>query len=164
MATHVSRAAQQAHHHARASRRRPARAAAARRREGLPVTQAHAAGIDVGARSHWVCVGPCTATSADGICEFPAPTAGLQALLGYLREHQVTTVAMESTGVYWIPRYELLEANGLEVLLVDPRYPKQVKGRPKTDRLDCQGLYRLHRVGLLAAAFRPDEKTCQLRC
>jgi len=72
-------------------------------------------------------------------------------------------VAMESTGVYWIPLYELLESNGFEVVLVDPSYTKQVKGRPKTDRLDCQWIYRLHSVGLLAAAFRPDEKTCQLR-
>jgi hypothetical protein len=59
--------------------------------------------------------------------------------------------------------YELLESNGFEVLLVDPSYTKQVKGRPKTDRLDCQWIYRLHSVGLLAAAFPPDEKTCQLR-
>src|SRR4051812_31018359 len=58
---------------------------------------------------------------------------------------------------------ELLEANGFEVLLVDPSYTKQVKGRPKTDRLDCQWVYRLHSVGLLSAAFRPDEKACQLR-
>lgn len=81
----------------------------------------------------------------------------------HLREQQVTTVAMESTGIYWIPLYELLEAEGFEVLLVDPGYTRQVKGRPKTDRLDCQSIYRLHSVGLLAAAFRPDEKTCQLR-
>ena len=70
---------------------------------------------------------------------------------------------MESTGVYWIPLYELLETEGFEVLLVDSSYTKQVRGRPKTDRRDCQWIYRLHSVGLLAAAFRPDEKTCQLR-
>jgi transposase len=87
----------------------------------------------------------------------------LHALLAYLHQHQVTTAAMESTGIYWIPLYELLEAQGFEVLLVDPSYTKQVRGRPKTDRRDCQWIYRLHSVGLLAAAFRPDEKTCQLR-
>jgi transposase len=134
-----------------------------RRVEGLSIVNPHAAGIDIGSRSHWVCVGiPENAT--DGvICEFSAYTEGLQEIVAFLRRYQVTTVAMESTGVYWIPLYELLEANGFEVLLVDAHYTRQVKGRPKTDRLDCQWIYRLHSVGLLAAAFRPDEKTCQLR-
>jgi len=148
------------------ARRRRARAQAnaqarqqaeARRVEGLPVVQAHAAGIDIGSRSHWACAG-------DGLTqEFPAHTAGLHALVAWLRQHHVTTVAMESTGVYWIPLYELLAAEGFEALLVDPSYTRQVKGRPKTDRLDCQWIYRLHSVGLLAPAFRPDERTCQLR-
>src|SRR5207249_3046490 len=87
----------------------------------------------------------------------------LQAILAWLHESHVTTVALESTGVYWIPLYELLESAGLEVFLVDPSYTKQVKGRPKTDRADCKWIQRLHRLGLLAAAFRPDEKTCVLR-
>lgn len=134
--------------------------AEARRLEGLPVTTLHAAGADIGSRSHWVCVG---ANEATQVREFPAHTDGLHALMAFLHEHQVTTVAMESTGIYWIPLYELLEAHGFEVLLVDPSYTKQVRGRPKTDRRDCQWIYRLHSVGLLAAAFRPDEKTCQLR-
>jgi transposase len=138
-------------------------AAEVRRVEGLAVVNEHAAGIDIGSRSHWVCVGVSTDQDADVIREFLAYTEGLQEIVAYLRHHQVTTVAMESTGVYWIPLYELLVANGFEVLLVDPSYTKQVKGRPKTDRLDCQWVYRLHSVGLLAAAFRPDEKTCQLR-
>ncbi len=128
-----------------------------RRVEGLGVVNAHAAGIDIGSFSHWVCVG------AGVSQEFPAHTDGLHAIVVHLREQLVTTVAMESTGIYWIPLYELLEAEGFEVLLVDPGYTRQVKGRPKTDRLDCQWIYRLHSVGLLAAAFRPDEKTCQLR-
>jgi transposase len=131
--------------------------------QGLPVTQAHAAGVDIGAGSHWVCVGYSTDDNSDLIREFPAHTDGLQQVLAFLRQHEVVTVAMESTGIYWVPLYELLDANGFEVLLVDPRYTKQVKGRPKTDRLDCQWIYRLHSVGLLAAAFRPDDKTCQLR-
>jgi transposase len=131
-----------------------------RRVEGLPVTTPHAAGVDIGSWSHWVCVG---ADEATQIREFPAHTDGLHSLVAFLHEHQVTTVAMESTGIYWVPLYELLETQGFEVLLVDPSYTKQVRGRPKTDRRDCQWIYRLHSVGLLTAAFRPDEKTCQLR-
>jgi transposase len=131
-----------------------------RRVKGLPVTQAHAAGVDIGSWSHWVCIG---ADETAHVREFPAHTEGLHALVAFLHEHQVSTVAMESTGIYWVPLYELLDAQGFEVLLVDPSYTKQVRGRPKTDRRDCQWIYRLHSVGLLAAAFRPDEKTCQLR-
>jgi transposase len=128
----------------------------------MPVINRHAAGIDVGSRVHWVCI------DADGeeakcVREFPAHTEGLRALLAWLLENHVTTVAMESTGVYWIALYELLENAGLEVFLVDPSYTKQVRGRPKTDRLDCKWIQRLHRVGFLAAAFRPEEKICVLR-
>jgi transposase len=131
--------------------------------EALPVQHPHAAGIDIGSRSHWVCVGFTTDAASCLIREFPAHTAGLQAIAAFLREHQVTSVALESTGIYWVPLYELLQAEGFEVLLVDPSYSRQLRGRPKTDRRDCQWIYRLHSVGLLAAAFRPDEKTCQLR-
>jgi len=134
-----------------------------RRVEGLSVVNPHAAGIDIGSRSHWVCVAASAEPGAGLIREFSAYTEGLHEIVAYLRQHGVTTVAMESTGVYWIPLYELLETLGFEVLLVDPSYTKQVKGRPKTDRLDCQWIYRLHSVGLLAAAFRPDPKTCELR-
>jgi transposase len=131
--------------------------------QALPVLRPHAAGIDIGSRSHWVCVGFTTEADAGLIQEFPAHTAGLKAIAAFLREHQVNTVALESTGIYWIPLYELLQAEGFEVLLVDPSYSHQLRGRPKTDRRDCQWIYRLHSVGLLAAAFRPDDKTCQLR-
>src|SRR6266699_667907 len=131
--------------------------------EALPVQRPHAAGIDIGSRSHWVCVGFSAEADSGLIREFPAHTDGLKAIVAFLREHQVNTVAMESTGIYWIPLYELLAAEGFEALLVDPSYSHQLRGRPKTDRRDCQWIYRLHSVGLLAAAFRPDEKTCQLR-
>jgi transposase len=131
--------------------------------EALPVQHPHAAGIDIGSRSHWVCVGFTTDATSCLIREFPAHTAGLKAIAAFLREHHVTTIALESTGIYWIPLYELLAAEGFEVLLVDPSYSQQLRGRPKTDRRDCQWIYRLHSVGLLAAAFRPDDKTCQLR-
>jgi transposase len=135
----------------------------AARVEALPVQHPHAAGIDVGSRSHWVCAGFTTDAASCLIREFPAHTAGLKAIAAFLREHRVTTVAMESTGIYWVPLYELLSAEGFEVFLVDPSYSHQLRGRPKTDRRDCQWIYRLHSAGLLAAAFRPDEKTCQLR-
>jgi transposase len=131
--------------------------------EALPVLRPHAAGIDIGSRSHWVCVGFTSDAASCLIREFPAHTDGLKAIATFLREHQVKTIAMESTGIYWIPLYELLCAEGFEVLLVDPSYSHQLRGRPKTDRRDCQWIYRLHSVGLLAGAFRPDEKTCQLR-
>jgi transposase len=131
--------------------------------EALPVQHPHAAGIDIGSRSHWVCVGFTTDADSGSIREFPAHTDGLKAIAAFLREHRVDTVALESTGIYWIPLYELLQAEGFEVLLVDPSYTHQLRGRPKTARRDCQWIYRLHSVGLLAAAFRPDEKTCQLR-
>ena len=80
--------------------------------EALPVQHPHAAGIDIGSRSHWVCVGFASEAGSCLIQEFPAPTAGLKAIAAFLREHQVNTIAMESTGVYWIPLYELLEARG----------------------------------------------------
>jgi transposase len=131
--------------------------------EALPVLRPHACGIDVGSRSHWVCVGFTTEADSSWVEEFPAHTDGLKAIVAFLREHQVNTVAMESTGIYWVPLYELLQAEGFEVLLVDPSYTHQLRGRPKTDRRDCQWIYRLHSVGLLAAAFRPDEQTCRLR-
>jgi transposase len=162
----------QAQAHRQAHNRRKARAKgkseALRRREAaqveaLPVQHPHAAGIDIGSRSHWVCVGFTTEAASCLIREFPAHTAGLKAIAAFLREHQVTSIALESTGIYWVPLYELLQAEGFEVLLVDPSYTRQLRGRPKTDRRDCQWIYRLHSVGLLAAAFRPDERTCQLR-
>jgi hypothetical protein len=99
------------------------------------VQHPHAAGIDIGSRSHWVCVGFTSDAASCLIREFPAHTAGLKAIAAFLREHQVNTIALESTGVYWIPLFELLQAEGFEVLLVDPSYSHQLRGRPKTDRL-----------------------------
>jgi transposase len=136
--------------------------AAQTRMAAMPVVNRQAAGADVGSRSHWICI-DADGVEADCVREFPAHTDGLKAILAWLREKQITTLAMESTGVYWIPLYELLESNGIEAVLVDSRYTKQVKGRPKTDRRDCKWIQRLHRLGLLAAAFRPSEKICVLR-
>src|SRR5438128_12302218 len=123
MATTQSPAAKQAKRK-QAYRRRQARARAksvriqeaeAHRVEALPVQQPHAAGIDIGSRSHWVCVGFTTEADSGLTREFPAHTDGLNAIVAFLREHQVNSVALESTGVYWIPLYELLVAEGFEV-------------------------------------------------
>src|SRR5438094_2238643 len=129
--------------------------------DALQVCHPHAAGIDIGEAEHWVAVPP--GRDPQPVRRFGTFTADLDALADWLIECGVTTVAMESTGVYWIPLFELLETRGLEVLLIDPRQAKRAPGRPKTDRLDCQWLQRLHAYGLLAAAFRPEDQVCVLR-
>ena len=120
----------------------------------------HAAGIDVGSRSHFVAV----PEKVDEECvrEFKAFTSDLHRLADWLEECGIETVVMESTGVYWIPLFELLEARGFEVKLVNARHVKNVPGR-KTDVLDCQWLQQLHTYGLLEGAFRPPEQICALR-
>lgn len=119
-----------------------------------------AAGIDVGSKSHFVAV----PEGCDNITvrEFLSFTSDLHALADWLEQCGIETIVMESTGVYWIPLYELLESRGFEVLLVDARHVKNVSGR-KTDVLDCQWLQQLHTYGLLSGAFRPDEQICALR-
>lgn len=119
-----------------------------------------AAGIDIGSKSHFVAV----PEGCDEICvrEFRSFTTDLFALADWLKACKIETVAMESTGVYWIPLYELLESRGFDVKLVDARHVKNVSGR-KTDVLDCQWLQQLHTYGLLSGAFRPVEKICVLR-
>ena len=129
--------------------------------EALQVCHPHAAGIDIGEAEHWVAVPP--GCDPQPVRRFGTFTADLDALADWLIDCGVTTVAMESTGVYWIPLFELLEARGIQVLLIDPRQAKRAPGRPKTDRLDCQWLQRLHAYGLLAGAFRPDDQVCVLR-
>jgi transposase len=93
---------------------------------------------------------------------FGAFTGELDQLVEWLLACKVTTVAMESTGVYWIPLYQKLEAAGLEVVLVNARHLKQVPGR-KTDLKDCQWIQQLHSYGLLNGSFRPDDAICRLR-
>jgi transposase len=129
--------------------------------EALQVFNPHAAGVDIGEAEHWVAVPP--GRDPQPVRRFGTFTADLDALADWLIDCGVTTVAMESTGVYWIPLFELLEARGVQVLLIDPRQAKRAPGRPKTDRLDCQWLQRLHAYGLLAGAFRPDDQVCVLR-
>ncbi len=127
----------------------------------LAAVNLHAAGIDIGATEHWVAVPPDSDTEPVRRCG--ACTADLEALADWLRQCGVTTVAMESTGVYWIPLFEWLEARGFTVVLVDAREVQRAPGRPKSDVQDCQWLQRLHTYGLLAAAFRPPEQICVLR-
>jgi transposase len=126
----------------------------------LRITYPNAAGIDIGSASHFVAVPP----DRDDypVREFPSFTADLHALADWLRSCGVDTVAMESTGVYWIPLFEVLEHRGFTVFLVNARHVKNVSGR-KSDVLDCQWLQQLMSYGLLAGAFRPAEPVCVLR-
>jgi transposase len=146
----------------------------ARKATGFEATlRPHAAGIDVHSREHWVCVPESETQNADAptpsgclpanVRTFGTCTVDLEQLADWLHECGVKTVAMESTGVYWIPLFELLERRGFEVFLVDPRQTRQVAGRPKTDKHDCQWIRRLHACGLLAASFRPTDEVCVLR-
>lgn len=121
-----------------------------------------AAGIDIGAAEHWAAVPPGRNTEGQDVRRFGAFTGELCALADWLKQCGIQTVAMESTGVYWIPLYELLVERGFEVLLVDARQAKNVPGR-KTDVLDCQWLQELHTYGLLRGAFRPVDQVCILR-
>lgn len=129
----------------------------------MPVIHPQAAGIDVGATAHWVCVPEdAVAPGQFPVREFGAYTKNLDELVEWLLKCQVKTVAMESTSVYWIPLFQKLEAAGLEVLLVNARHVRHVPGR-KTDCKDCQWLQRLHSYGLLNASFRPGDDICRLR-
>ncbi len=126
----------------------------------LSLVQPNAAGIDVGSREHYVAVPP--DCDEQPVRCFGTFTADLYQLADWLQQCGVDTVALESTGVYWIPLFEVLEARGLQVVLVDARRLKTVPGR-KTDVLDCQWLQQLHTYGLLHSAFRPDDEICVLR-
>lgn len=120
----------------------------------------HAAGIDVGAEEMYVAVAP--ERDAESVRLFPTFTADLRRLAEWLKACQIETVAMEATGVYWIPLYELLEEEGFEVCLVNARHLKNVSGR-KTDVLDCQWIQQLHTYGLLRPSFRPPEQIVAIR-
>jgi transposase len=125
----------------------------------LPVHHPHAAGIDVGDRSHWVCVGE----GEGDVREFPAHTAGLRDLVGWLRQRGVTAVALEATGVYGHVLFLTLLEGGFDAVVTAPKFTRQIQGRPKTDRRDCQWIFRLHAHGLLPPVFQPDDTTQTLR-
>jgi transposase len=129
-------------------------------RTGLSLLNPDSAGIDIGSAEHYVAVP--VERDEHPVRKFASFTADLIALAEWLRECGIKIVAMESTGVYWIPLYELLQRRGFEVLLVNARHVKNVSGR-KSDVLDCQWLQQLLSFGLLRGAFRPDDKVCELR-
>lgn len=137
--------------------RRPRRAT---RPVTTPILHPSAAGIDIGATEIYVCV-PLDRDPQPIRC-FGTFTEDLHALADWLQQCGVTAVAMESTGVYWIPLYQILEGRQLEVCLGNARHVKNAPGR-KTDVQDCQWLQHLHAVGLLRASFRPPEAVCAVR-
>ena len=114
-----------------------------------------AAGIDIGSQEIAVAVPP--GSDAEPVRTFQTFTADLNTLADWLQRCKVRTVAMESTGVYWIPLFQILEARGLEVFLVNAHHVKNVSGRP-TDIGDCQWIQQLHSVGLLRESFRPPTR------
>jgi transposase len=127
----------------------------------LPAIRPRVAGLDVGSSQHWVC-GPAREDRQPNVRVFGTTTDQLNALADWLSAQGVESVAMESTHVYWIPIYELLESRGIEVLLVNARQLHNVPGR-KTDFSDCQWLQLLHSCGLLRGSFRPVEAITRLR-
>ena len=124
----------------------------------LEVVNPYAAGIDVGSRSHWVSVGQ----DSEDVKEFGVYTEDYEAMADWLREHQVSTIAMESTGTYWQNVFSHLVSQGFEVILVNGRQTKNIKGK-KTDILDCQWIQKLHTLGLLSSSFLPDSTTDIIR-
>jgi transposase len=154
------------------TRKRPQRRQAVKKKEAettqrrfdpaiFEMINPNAAGIDVASEEMWVCVPAHRAEQ--NVRKFGAFTDDLYAIADWLAECGITSVAMESTGVYWIPLYQVLEERGFVVCLTNARHLKNVSGRPKTDRLDCQWIQRLHSYGLLKASFRPADEICQIR-
>lgn len=130
----------------------------AKKKISLEVVNPNASGIDVGSRSHWVSVGQ----NSQDVKEFGVYSSDYQDLCKWLSQHKVTTVAMESTGTYWQNLFSTLLAYGFEVILVNGRQTKNIKGK-KTDILDCQWIQKLHTLGLLSSSFLPDSTTDIIR-
>jgi transposase len=128
--------------------------------ERLHQLETPAAGIDIGANEIWVAVPP--ERVEQPIRRFGAFTVELKAIVAWLQQCQIRTVAMESTGLYWIALYQLLADAGLKVCLVNARHVKNVPGR-KSDERDCQWLQYLHSVGLLRASYSPQQAVCAVR-
>lgn len=125
----------------------------------LPVLFPDTAGIDIGSKSHFVAVPDC---NSNPVREFSTFTADLHKMINWLKQCNIKHVVMESTGVYWIPTFELLESNGFDVKLINARHVKNVSAH-KTDVLDCQWLQQLGTFGLLKGAFRPADAILPLR-
>ncbi len=128
--------------------------------DALEQINLNAAGMDVGAEEVYVAVPK--GRDEESVRSFPTFTVDLYRLADWLQDCGIETVAMESTGVYWIPLYDILESRGFEVYLVNARHIKNVSGR-KTDVLDCQWIQQLHTYGLLQPSFRPPEQICAIR-
>lgn len=126
----------------------------------LRVVNPDAAGIDIGATSHFVAVPE--GRDKETVREFQCFTSDIHALISWLKKCLIKTIAMESTGSYWIPVFEMLDQAGFEVKLVDAHHLKNVRGR-KSDVIDCQWIQQLHMHGLLAGAFRPENDIVELR-
>jgi transposase len=124
----------------------------------LEVINQHAAGIDVGSRSHYVAIGQ----RDEDVREFGVYAEDLKELTEWLLENKITSVAMESTGTYWQNLYSALQDGGIEVILVNGKFTKNISGK-KTDVKDCKWLQKLHTIGLLTGSFLPDQSTEQLR-
>ena len=124
----------------------------------MEMVNPHAAGIDIGSRSHWVAVGQ----HPENVREFGVFNDDLFALADWLSAHGVKTVAMESTGTYWQNLFAVLISRNFDVILCNGKFTKNIKGK-KTDILDCQWIQKLHSLGLLSSSFLPDEQTEQLR-
>ncbi len=124
----------------------------------MEIINPDAAGIDIGSRSHWVSVGQ----SEVEIKEFGVYNENLREISAWLKENEIKTVAMESTGTYWQALYTHLQAEGFDVILCNGKFTKNIKGR-KTDVQDCAWIQRLHSLGLLTGSFLPDEVTEQIR-
>ena len=124
----------------------------------MQIINANAAGIDVGSRSHFVSIGQ----RKDDVREFGVYNEDLQGIAHWLLENHITTVAMESTGTYWQSLFAVLQNAGLQVILCNGKFTKNIKGK-KTDVQDCQWIQKLHTIGLLSGSFLPDEATEHLR-
>ena len=124
----------------------------------MEIVNPDAAGIDVGSRSHFVAVGQ----GEQDVKEFGVYDAALRAIAQHLADHGVKTVAMESTGTYWQNLFSTLQDAGLEVILCNGKFTKNIRGK-KTDAQDCQWIQKLHSLGLLSGSFLPDTATEQLR-
>jgi transposase len=124
----------------------------------MEVINPNAAGIDIGSRSHFVAIGQGT----EDVREFGVYNEDLKAIASWLKENEIETVAMESTGTYWQSLFAVLQAEGLSVILCNGKFTKNIKGK-KSDVQDCQWIQKLHTMGLLSGSFLPDQATEQLR-
>lgn len=124
----------------------------------MDVVNSHAAGIDIGSRSHWVAVGQ----REEDVREFGVYSEDLFEMSDWFKEKEITSIAMESTGTYWQNLYAVLISKGFKVILCNGKFTKNIKGK-KTDIKDCQWIQKLHSLGLLSSSFLPDNETEQLR-